>query len=40
MRYPIGRISKLLGLFTETIRTYERKVQSRLNSALLAEKAA
>ncbi|MFR2496168.1 MAG: MerR family transcriptional regulator [Christensenellales bacterium] len=25
MRYPIGRISKLLGLSTETIRTYERK---------------
>ena len=25
MRYPIGRISKVLGLSTETIRTYERK---------------
>lgn len=25
MRYPIGRISKFLGLSTETIRTYERK---------------
>lgn len=28
MRYPIGRISKLLGLSTETIRTYERKGSS------------